>query len=456
MSEATLSQVAEVTGGRLYGQDVSFSGAGTDTRTIGRGQLFFALRGPNHDAHAFLPVAHDRGAAGAVVQRRQDIGLPQVEVREPREALGLWAGHWRSLFNPAVIAVTGSNGKTTVKEMIAAILRAQYPGSPDPVLSTRGNLNNDIGLPLTVLRLEPHHRAAVFELGASAVGDIAWLTGIARPAVGIVTNAGTAHLSGFGSQERIASGKGELFAGLPAGGTAVINRDDCFWPLWRDLAGSRRCWTFGEHAEADFRAVSRIASERRQEFEMLTPLGRCRVSLPMAGAHNVSNALAAAAAALAVGCTLDAVAAGLGGTGNVAGRLVPLPGRAGCELYDDSYNANPGSVRAAIEFLADLPGERWLVLGDMAELGSESERLHRETGSLAAERGIERLWCTGGESRAAVSAFGRNAAWFDSVEALAAALRDAVGPDIRILVKGSRSMGLERVVQGLKHVDGEG
>jgi len=446
MSMGTLAKVAEVTGGRLRGADAAFDSVSTDSRSTGPGQLFFALRGHRHDGERFLPEARQRGAVGAVVSRLQPLDWPQVTVSSTREALGRWAAYWRSRFRLPVIGVTGSNGKTTVKEMIAAILRVRHG---DAVLATRGNLNNDVGLPLMVLDLGPGHRSAVLEMGASQVGDIAWLAGVARPTVGVVTNAGEAHLEGFGSRERIARGKGEIFAGLAPDGIAVINRDQPWYPLWTQLAGSRQQLSFGLAAEADVRAAGIESSAGTQRFTLCAPAGSILVTLPMAGAHNVANALAAAAATLAAGATLDEVASGLGSVANVAGRLRARPGRHGGTVYDDSYNANPGSMAAAIDFLAALPAPRWLVLGDMAELGPDSAAFHRALGEQARARGIDGLHCIGPRSRAIAEGFGPGACWHATLPELLAALDATLPAGAAVLVKASRSMGLERVVARL-------
>ncbi len=458
MSMATLGLVVESVGGQLVGADVPFESVSTDTRTLQSGQLFFALRGARFDAATFVEEAARRGAAAAVVSRRQSVALPQVEVADPRAALGRFARAWRRRFTLPVIGVTGSNGKTTVKEMIAAILRAapDSAGSDDRVLVTQGNLNNEIGLPLTVLRLREHHRAAVLEMGANHAGEIAYLTDIAAPTVGIVTNAGPAHLEGFGSLEGVAAGKGELFEGLAPGSVAVINRDDRFFAFWRERAGAAQQVSFGRHAEADFRAEAVSSGPEGLRFRLVTPSGASEICLPMAGSHNVANALGAAAAAMSAGADLAQVAAGLAAMANVPGRLRALDGPTGITVYDDTYNANPGSVAAAVAFLAALPVERWLVLGDMAELGADSEALHRQVGQLASEAGIHRLFCLGVASRAAAEAFGPGSSCHDDVDALLGALGHALHPGVAVLVKGSRSLGMERVVRALTLRSGEG
>jgi UDP-N-acetylmuramoyl-tripeptide--D-alanyl-D-alanine ligase len=455
MTRGRLSMVAEAVGGRLYGADAEFAGVSTDTRNLQPGELFFALRGARNDGAAFVAEAERLGAAGAVVDAHQPTGLAQVEVADTRIAFGDLARGWRARFAIPLIAITGSNGKTTVKEMTAAIMRAALGGADgaDPVLVTWGNLNNEIGLPRTLLYLDERHRAAVIEMGAARPGDIAYLARIAAPTVAVVTNAARAHLQGFGGIDEVAATKGEAFAALGPAGTAVVNRDDRFFQAWWERSAGRRRVSFGLHPDADFRAESidqhAGADGVALRFSLHAPAGSIDVRLPMAGRHNVVNALAASAAAVACGATLEAVAAGLAVVRNVPGRLRRVAGPRGVALYDDSYNANPGSVRAAIAFLESLPGERWLVLGDMAELGPDSAVMHTEMGDLARRSGIARLYCTGPQSRAAAEAFGANAQWREDVPALVAALQAAVKPGITLLVKGSRSAGMERVVEAL-------
>jgi len=452
MSMGTLHMVADAVNGTLIGADRAFDSICTDTRTLQEGQLFFALQGDNFDAEQFIGQAAELGAAGAVVRARHTIDLPQVEVDDTRRALGQLASAWRDKFSGTVIAVTGSNGKTTVKEMLASIFRVQC-AAPTELLVTRGNLNNDIGLPLTLLELRDHHHVAVLEMGASHPGEIAYLANIARPGVGIVTNAGSAHLEGFGSEEMVAATKGEMFECLTADGVAVINRDDRWFDSWRARASHARIVTFGLHPEADFRAVDIVdsgeADDCRISFTLQTPAGSVQIDLPMAGRHNVLNALAAAAAVSEVGVSLDVVRRGLSATANVAGRLCALTGRDGAAIYDDSYNANPVSVKAAIEFLAARRGDRCFVFGDMAELGPDSDALHRQVGQAARASGLDRFICVGPSSRAAAAAYGDEAEWYADVDALVERWRHRNLSGLSILVKASRSMGLERVVQVL-------
>jgi UDP-N-acetylmuramoyl-tripeptide--D-alanyl-D-alanine ligase len=444
-----LAELARVTGGALHGDDVAFGPVITDSRTMEPGALFVALRGDRFDAHEFVPEALERGAAGALVARRIPVPLPQVVVPDVLAGLSAFATAWRRDYAGTVVGLTGSNGKTTTKEMIGAILQGVGPS-----LVTRGNLNNHIGVPLTLCRLEATHRYAVIEMGANHQGEIAHLASIARPDVGLVVNAGPAHLEGFGGMEGVARGKGEMFAALGPDQTAVINADDRYATFWHGLArAAGRVITFGMHERADFAAASVREGSSGQgpslEFELACPLGRRRVLLALAGEHNVMNALAAAAAAHAAGAGLDAIVDGLSGMRAVSGRLEFKALAGGGRLIDDSYNANPGSVRAGLRALEQIGGERWLVLGEMRELGEDSSQLHAEIGGFARECGVARLFAVGEEARHAVESFGAGATWFAGVEDLSSALRAELAPGVTVLVKGSRSNRLERVAAAL-------
>jgi len=448
-----LAELARVSGGVLHGADVAFGTVTTDSRTLEPGALFVALRGERYDGHQFVPDALQRGAAGALVEGHVAVELPQVVVRDALQGLTAFAAAWRHDFDGAVVAVTGSNGKTTVKEMTGSILACA-----GPTLVTRGNLNNHIGVPLTLSRLEAAHRYAVVEMGANHLGEIAHLAAVARPDVGLVINAGPAHLEGFGGIDGVARGKGELFQALGMDGTAVINADDRFAAFWHGLArDAGRVVTFGVRERADFGARdvrSRVTDGGFQtEFELVTPVGRRHIALALAGDHNVMNALAAAAAAHAAGAGLEAIVAGLARMRPVAGRLEVkrLPG--GIRLIDDSYNANPASVRAGLRALAGVEGQHWLVLGEMKELGEESAQLHAEVGAFAREIGVRRLLAVGDEARHAVEAFGAGATWFAGVDELVEALRAEATPGVTVLVKGSRANRLERVAAALGAAD---
>lgn len=442
----TLGDFAQACGGTLKGGDRSFNAVSSDTRTLAGGDLFVALRGPRFNANEFVGAALNAGAVGAVVDALQPATIAQIVVPDTQAALEKLGHAWRAQFSIPVLGVAGSNGKTTAKEMTAAIL-----GSVGECLATRGNLNNHIGVPLTLLRLEPAHRFAVVEMGANRAGEVEALVKIGQPTVGLITNAGAEHLEGFGSIEGVARAEGEMVAGLKPGATAVINADDEFAGLWRNSTPARVV-TFGLEKAADFTAADLKTSVGPDgfltTFTLVSPLGRTAIQLHMGGRHNVMNALAAAAAATAAGAKLEHVAAGLGKVRAVAGRLQFKMMANGAWVIDDSYNANPSSVRAGIEVLAGLDGRKWLVLGDMAELGDFAESSHTEIGAFARGHGIERLFAVGPLSARAVESFGSGGQWFAETNALAAALQGATA-DVRMLIKGSRFNRLERVVDAL-------
>jgi len=439
----TLSIVAEVLGGTLVGHDATFSGVSTDSRHLNSGDLFVALVGPRFDGHNFLAEAVHAGAAGALLSRAVETSLPYVRVSDTRLALGQLASYWRDHFTVPVIAVTGSNGKTTVKEMLGAILAALGSGCV-----TRGNLNNDIGMPLTLLGLRRADRYAVLEMGMNRPGEIDYLTRLARPTIALITNAGEAHLEGLGSVEAIARAKGEIFSGLAHDGVAVINADDPYCQLWRGLAGAHRIITFGLDSPAD--VSGRYAPDARgSRVHLKTPQGEIDMRLPLLGRHNVMNAFAAAAAAGAAGASLEQISQGLERLKAVAGRLELREGVSGARIIDDTYNANPASLTAGLQVLRDFGGERTLVLGDMAELGPAGADIHRRIGELARQLGIQRLYAVGELSRSAVEAFGKGARHFASHEALIDAMLDCLHSDMTVLVKGSRVMRMERIVNGI-------
>lgn len=446
ISALQLSAVAPRLEGTLYGGDCTFDSVSTDTRTIRKGDLFIALTGPSFDGNRFVAQAAAAGAVGAIVGKRQAVEVPQLEVRDTRAALGRLGHLNRAAFHGPVITVTGSSGKTTVKEMTAGILRAS-----GAVLATEGNLNNEIGVPLTLLRISASHTHAVIELGASALGEIAYTVGLSEPDVALITNAAGAHLEGFGSQENIVKAKGEIYDGLGAEGTGIVNLDDPAADRWIERLAGRRILTFSRLREdADlFAGHIEDGAGRSLRFRMTTPSGTSEVSLAVPGLHNVSNALAAAAAAHAVGVGVDQIRDGLEAFRPVRGRLCPLVTGQGARVIDDAYNANPASFRAAIDVLAAFSGTTVLVMGDMAELGPDAESAHADTGRHARERGVNRLFATGPLSRAAVSAFGSGAAWYASRDELAEALQEYDRGDVTLLVKGSRSAGMDAVVAAL-------
>ena len=444
----TLRDAAAAVGGELVGADRPYGAVATDSRTLMPGSLFVALRGPNFDGGAFVAAAAARGAIGAIVERAVPDALPQVVTADPLRALQKLGQAWRAQFNVALVAIGGSNGKTTTKEMTAAILSRM-----GLVMATHGNLNNHIGVPVTLMRLEAEHRSAVVEMGANRLGDVAELVRLARPTVGLITNAGAEHLEGFGNLDGVAQGEGEMVSCLDPGATAIINADDAYAGYWRKTAAARRIQTFGIHADADFMAKNPLQAIERGEFAtrftLICPLGERTVTLKAGGMHNVANALAAAAAAAAAGASLDEIAAGLADFRAVAGRLQLKAGTRDSWIIDDSYNANPSSVRAGLEVLRALPGATWLVLGDMAELGEYAEDSHAHMGAYARDCGIKRLFAVGAQSSRAVETFGSGAEWFADADSLTRRLQAELAPGITVLIKGSRVNRLERVVQAL-------
>lgn len=446
MNGMRLSETARLLKARHVGGDAVFRSVGIDSRAMEVGALFVALRGPHFDGHDYVVEAGGRGAVGAMVAHALDVELPQLVVRDPRTALGTLAAHHRGRLRIPVIAVTGSNGKTTVKEMLGSILH-----SLGEVLITRGNRNNDLGVPLTLLQIDDRHAGAVIEMGANHPGEIAVLSRMAAPTVALITNAGSAHLEGFGALEGVARAKGEIFEGLAVQGTAVINADDPHAALWRRLAGAgRNVLTFGVERAADVHADAlTVLPDASSRFTLETPQGSVPVTLPLPGRHNVLNAAAAAAAALAAGADLDSIRTGLAAAHGAPGRLQVRAARAGARILDDTYNANPASLAAALDTLAVLPGAHWLVLGDMAELGPEAAALHAQVGRRARASGVERLYATGTLSRDAARTFGAGARHFSDTASLAQALEAALRPGVTVLVKGSRSMAMDRVVGAL-------
>ncbi|MGR8918255.1 MAG: UDP-N-acetylmuramoyl-tripeptide--D-alanyl-D-alanine ligase [Gammaproteobacteria bacterium] len=451
MISLQLSEASAAMRGMLRGADERFAGVSTDSRTLAPDELFFALEGPRFDGHDMLDEVDRLGAAGAVVKRPSARPASQIVVDDTRPALGRLARAWRDRFTLPVLAVTGSAGKTTVKEMLGSIMRQR-----GPALVTQGNLNNDIGVPLTLFRLAEAHRAAVIEMGCNRPGDIATLVDIARPVLGLITLCAPAHLEGFGSIEAVAETKGEIVSGLADDGIAVINNADRFAPRWREMAGARRTVSFG--AGGDVVADEVVLEAAASRFVLRTPDFTAAVALGFAGRHNVDNALAAAAAAWASGCTERDIVAGLAAAEPVAGRLRLRAGPPGVEILDDSYNANPVSVGAAIDVLAARGGSRWAVLGDMGELGDAAETYHREVGERARAAGLDRVYAVGELSAATAAAFGGAARHFTDVDELIEALEHdlaATVTPLTVLVKASRMMGLDRVVARLAQ-EGDG
>ncbi len=432
----------------LHGEDIQIKTCSTDTRSLRAGALYVALRGERFDGHDF--VAQAQGAAALLVEKPVESHLPYIQVPDTRMALGELATWWRSQWQLPLVAVTGSNGKTTVKEMLASVFR-QVAQQEDAVLATLGNLNNDIGVPLSLFRLGAQHRYAVIEMGANHVGEIAGLTRMAQPQVALITQCAPAHLQGFTSIDRVAQAKGEIFQGLDAQGTAIINDDDQYAEYWRSLNPQCHILSFGIQNRADVFAKNLHIDSPHTCFELHTPVGHIDIQLGLLGQHNVMNALSCAACALACGCSLTAIQAGLQAMQAVKGRLQRFAGIRNSVLIDDTYNANPRSLQAALQVLAQCPAPRCLVLGDMLELGDQAAHYHQQAGANAQKAGIECLLTTGTLSQAAAQAFGAGAQHFIQQDDLIAYLQEHLPAQAYVLVKGSRGLQMEKVVQALSN-----
>lgn len=450
MLNLRLREIAVWASGSLNGADATIHAVSTDSRTLSVGELFVALKGERHDGHDHVAEAAARGAAGALVSRRLAIDVPQIVVADTLHALGDLASVVRAQRDVTVIGITGSNGKTTVKSMAARILVRH-----GATHCNAASFNNEIGLPLTLLGMPEDTRYAVLEMGAGKPGDIAYLAAIARPRIGLVNNIGPAHLERMHSLEGIAETKGAMYQALPSDGVAVINADDAFAGYFAGLAGARQVLRFGLDAPVEVCAGDLHLGADSSDFTLRTPAGNAAVRLPLPGRHNVTNALAAAALAHAAGASLDDIVAGLQGAEAVGGRLLRRESSAGWVLIDDSYNANPGSALAAVATLALQPGERWLVLGDMAELGNESAALHARIGQAARGQGIARVYAAGKLAAQAAEAFGAGGHVHADQAALIAALRSDLHAGVSVLVKGSHSSHMETVVAALLD-DGKG
>jgi len=441
-----LSEAAAMLGVPSNGPDIEVLRVSTDSRSLQPGDLFIALRGEKYDGGAYAAQALRQGAAGVVLDAGQAPDITAaIRVDDTRLALGRLAAAWRARFLLPVVAITGSNGKTTVKEMLAAILRAEA-GSDAAVLSTEGNLNNDIGLPLMLLRLRAQHQFAVLEMGMNHVGEIDTLTRLAHPDVALVNNAMSAHIGLLGSVEAIARAKGEIFNGLTNAGIAVFNADDPHAGLWREMNARRSVIDFGLKQPAAVRGRYE-STEFGTALTLTLPNATLDITLQVPGEHNVMNALAAAAAAFTLDVSYRNIVAGLSGFAGVKGRLQKKAALYGSTFIDDTYNANPDSVKAALAVLAQQPGRKILVLGDMGELGADAAAMHAQIGLAARAAGIERLFALGELSRETVSAFGAGAMHFERIQELLAELENELTPETTVLVKGSRFMQMERVVQ---------
>lgn len=440
-----LRDVAHFLQAPMVGPDVDISAVVTDTRVIEGGELFVALRGPNHDAHDFVADAVEKGASSFVLSRDVDAASSYVKVSDTTIGVGSLAGQWRRQFQIPTVAITGSNGKTTAKQMTGSILEAAFGQG----VVTQGNFNNHIGLPLSVLRLRDSDNFAVLEMGMSAPGEINYLSGLAAPTVAVVLNAAAAHLEGLGDVQAVARAKGEIFNGMDMDGVAIIGADDPFADMWRQLAGTRRCLRFAVEADAEVTATYELFANGSQ-LQVTTPLGEFAAKLSVPGLHNVKNALAATAAATALDIEPAVIAQGLENFAPESGRLQTHELGNGVTLIDDAYNANPASARAAVDVVKLHPGRCLVVFADMAELGADAPMHHQDLGAYAREQRVDQLFGFGELSRGTIDGFGSGGTWFENIDELIARVMSEVEKgDITVLVKGSRSMRMERVAQAL-------
>ncbi len=444
----SLSTIAQAVNGKLIGNDCDINAVSIDTRSLQTGDLYIAIKGKNFDGHSFIDNAEQAGAGALLLEQAANSALPQVIVADSHLALAELAGFWRKQIAVKVAGVTGSNGKTTVKEMIAAIFATQ-----GTTLSTQGNLNNDIGVPLTLLKLDESHRYAVIEMGANHPGEIAYTSQYAQADVSVINNVGAAHIEGFGDINGVAKTKGEIIQSLAQSGVAVLNSDDAFYHFWRRLAGDRKTVSFGFAADADFHAdniQTRLTNQGfTTRFDLQTGADNVSIELHLAGAHNVKNALAAAAVAMQFGISLQDIKQGLEQLQPVTGRMQALVGRKGNIVIDDTYNANPSSLSAALDAVADCDGEVWLALGAFGELGPDSPAIHKQMGEMIKAKAVKRLFATGDLAKNTVEGYGDGGEFFDSQEQLIDALTAAVTGKETVLVKGSRAQKMENVVAAM-------
>ncbi|MCZ6804548.1 MAG: UDP-N-acetylmuramoyl-tripeptide--D-alanyl-D-alanine ligase [Proteobacteria bacterium] len=452
MISMSLSKAAIATKSNFNGKDIIFSGCSTDSRTIEKGNLFIALKGDYFDGHEYVSVAEENGASSLMVEREVSHTKPMLKVKDTRKAMGLLARSWREAMTIPLIAITGSNGKTAVKEMVSSIL-----SEISEVHATSGNLNNDIGVPLTLFGLDKKHQYAVIEMGANHPGEIEWLSAIARPNVAVITQCAPAHLEGFGGIEGVAKAKAEIYSGLPSSGTAIINADDAFADFWRASCKHLNQLTFGIesiHADVCAKNIEISTKDVSAQFELISIQGSIKIRLPLSGMHNVMNALAASACCLTLDVPLVSIKSGLENVSPIKGRLQLKTGKQGARIIDDTYNANPTSLSAALNVLSHYEGSRYLVLGDMGELGETAVQHHKAAGELARQAGIDGLFTMGDLSFNASQGFGPGSFHFDSYKALDKALINILNKDTTILIKGSRAMQMERVVNSLTEEQG--
>ncbi len=443
-----LSEVAKAVNGQLVGQDRAISSVSINTRTLVENDVYLAIKGSVFDGHDFIEKAEIADAGALIVSQKSETKLPQVIVKDTHLALAELAGVWKNKAKVSTVAITGSNGKTTVKEMIAEVLSINAN-----VLFTQGNLNNDIGVPLTLLKLQRQHQYAVIEMGANHAGEIAYSSHYAQPDVAVITNVGAAHIEGFGSLEGIAKAKGEIIESLADKGIAVLNKDDAYYSLWKKLAKGRKTITFGLDKTADVTAKEIAFSAANKKFitgfTLLTEQGEINIQLGLAGQHNVINALAAAASCLSLGAELQQIKQGLEAMQAVTGRLQALVGKQDVLVIDDTYNANPSSVKAAVDVLMQCKGEPWFVLGALAEMGDESIKKHEELGELIKSMNVVRLLTIGSDAQSTSDTFGKGATFFNSQQQLIDYLDQQLKGNETVLVKGSRSQKMENIVASL-------
>lgn len=453
MIKMNLSEITKNLNGTLIGENSEIFGVSIDTRTLQTGNLYIAIEGKNFDGHDFVDSAKDAGAVAVLTHKKLITDLPQILVENTHSTLGELAKMWREKMPAQIVGVTGSNGKTTTKEMLAAIFSVN-----NSVLFTQGNLNNDIGVPLTLLKLSPENRFAVIEMGANHVGEIAYTSNLAKPDVVIITNVGAAHLEGFGDLNGVAKTKGEIIETLNSNGVSVLNRDDVYFDYWQNLAGEKKIRSFGLHENADVRAENiAVKIENHQfitHFDLIFANEKININLLLAGNHNVLNALAATAATLALGISLEQIKQGLESMLPVKGRMQFLRGNLGSTIINDTYNANTASLQAALDVLQKCDGEHWVILGAFGELGENTEQLHFEMGETLKNVGVKRLFAVGELTQRTVAAFGENAQHFASQTELLAALISELTGNETILIKGSRSQRMENITAALVETTG--
>jgi UDP-N-acetylmuramoyl-tripeptide--D-alanyl-D-alanine ligase len=453
MIKMNLSEITKNLNGTLIGENSEIFGVSIDTRTLQTGNLYIAISGKNFDGHDFVDSAKDAGAVAVLTHKKLITDLPQILVENTHSTLGELAKMWREKMPAQIVGVTGSNGKTTTKEMLAAIFSVN-----NSVLFTQGNLNNDIGVPLTLLKLSPENRFAVIEMGANHVGEIAYTSNLAKPDVVIITNVGAAHLEGFGDLNNVAKTKGEIIETLNSNGVSVLNRDDVYFDYWQNLAGEKKIRSFGLHENADVRAENiAVKIENHQfitHFDLIFANEKININLLLAGNHNVLNALAATAATLALGISLEQIKQGLESMSPVKGRMQFLRGNLGSTIINDTYNANTASLQAALDVLQKCDGEHWVILGAFGELGENTEQLHFEMGETLKNVGVKRLFAVGELTQRTVAAFGENAQHFASQTELLAALISELTGNETILIKGSRSQRMENITAALVETTG--